>query len=498
MSALKRLASQTAIYGMSSIVGRFLNYLLVPLYTYRYSTGEYGVVSELYAYAGFFAVILVFGMETGYFRFRQQVGANARKVYGTALNCVLIANLVFVGLFFAYSDELARLLRYEQHPEYLRWFALFLAFDSLSAIPFAQLRAENRAFQFAGIKIAEILVTIALNVFFIVYLRDLHASDPDAPLARLYDPAMGVGYIFIANLLGSGFKLLLLLPRLTGIAAGIDRRLLRRMLSYSLPMVVIGLAGIVDEMLGRAILKFTLPYDLETNLQQLGIYGACYKLSVLMSLFIQAFRYAGEPFFFSYADKRDAKQVYAQVLRYFVIFCVFVFLLVMLYLDLFQYFIGAEFRAGLTVVPILLMASLFLGIYVNLSIWYKLTDRTGLGAGVALFGAVLTVALNFLWIPRLGYVGSALATLSCYVSMTVLSYALGRRYYPVDYDVGAILGYIFFGVFLYFANCELIILTGWHSLLSGSLVMAFFLLVAAAMEFRRLRRLRRKAATAQP
>lgn len=491
MSALKKLASQTAIYGLSSIVGRFLNYLLVPLYTYRYSTGEYGVVSELYAYAGFFAVILIFGLETGYFRFRQRAGNDSRKVYGTALNCVLIANLTFVGLSYAYGDDLATLLLYEKHPEYLRWFAWFLAFDALSAIPFAQLRAENRALRFAGVKIAEILVTIALNVFFIVYLHDLHAADPGAPLAQLYDPAMGVGYIFIANLLGSGFKLLLLLPQFRGIFAGIDWTLLKRMLGYSLPMVVIGLAGIVDEMLGRAILKFTLPYDPETNLQQLGIYGACYKLSVLMSLFIQAFRYAGEPFFFAHADRKDAKAMYATVLRYFVIFCVFVFLLVMLYLDLFQYFIGAEFRAGLTVVPILLLASLFLGIYVNLSIWYKLTDRTLLGAGVALFGAVLTIVLNLLWIPKLGYVGSALATLSCYVSMTTISYLLGRRYYPVDYDVGAIIGYILYGIGLYFANCELILATGWHPLLTGSGFMGLFLVTAAVLETLRVRRLRR-------
>jgi O-antigen/teichoic acid export membrane protein len=239
-----------------------------------------------------------------------------------------------------------------------------------------------------------------------------------------------------------------------------------------------------------------LPYDLATNLQQLGIYGACYKLSILMSLFIQAFRYAGEPFFFAYAGDKDAKKLYALVLRYFVIFCVFVFLLVMLYLDLFKYFIGEQFRAGLTVVPILLMASLFLGIYVNLSIWYKLTDRTRLGAGVALFGAVLTIALNFLWIPELGYVGSALATLSCYVSMTVLSYLLGRKYYPVDYDVGAMLGYILFGIVLYLGNCETIILTGWHPLISGSLFMGLFLLTAALLEIIRFRRLNKSAMTA--
>ncbi len=495
MSPLKKLASQTAIYGLSSIVGRFLNYLLVPLYTYYFSAEEYGVVSELYAYAGFFAVVLVFGMETGYFRFRKQEGGSGR-VYGTVLSFVLLANLAFIGAFFAFREPLAELLQYQNHPEYLLWFVAILGLDALANIPFAKLRAENKALQFAGIKIAEILVTVGLNLFFIVYCRQQQALDAGSWVGKLYDPSIGVGYIFISNLIASGFKLLVLLPQLRGFAEGIDFGLLRRMLGYSLPMVVIGLAGIVNEMLDRAILKFLLPYDLSTNLEMLGIYGACYKLSILMSLFIQAFRYAGEPFFFSYAGNQDAKQVYALVLRYFVIFCVFVFLLVTLYIDVFKYFIGPAFRVGLPVVPILLMGSLFLGIYVNLSIWYKLTDHTLMGAGVALAGALLTIVLNLWWVPTLGYVGSAWAHLICYFSMTVISYVLGRRYYPVDYRVGAILGYILLGVLLYFGNCETIILTGWHPLVSGSVFMAIYLGLAALVEYRSFRRRARRTAAA--
>jgi O-antigen/teichoic acid export membrane protein len=226
----------------------------------------------------------------------------------------------------------------------------------------------------------------------------------------------------------------------------------------------------------------------------LGIYGACYKLSVLMSLFIQAFRYAGEPFFFAYSGQKDAKQIYAQVLRYFVIFCVFVFLLVTLYIDIFQYFIGPKFRVGLPIVPILLMGSLFLGIYVNLSIWYKLTDRTLMGAGVALFGALLTIALNLWWVPTIGYVGSAWAHLICYLSMTVISYLLGRRYYPVNYGVPTILGYIVLGLVLYFGNCETLILTGWHPLASGSLFMGVYLVIVALVEWRNMARRPRLAA----
>ncbi len=493
MNPLRKLASQTAIYGLSSIVGRFLNYLLVPLYTYYFSTEQYGVVSELYAYAGFFAVVLVFGMETGYFRFRKQEEGTGR-VYGTVLTFVLLANVVFIGAFWLFRDQLAELLQYQNHPEYLAWFVAILGLDASANIPFAKLRAENKAVRFAGIKIAEILLTIGLNLFFIVYCRQQQALDPASWVGKLYDPAIGVGYIFISNLIASGFKLAMLLPQLRGFFEGVDFGLLRRMLAYSLPMVVIGLAGIVNEMLDRAILKFLLPYDLSTNLEMLGIYGACYKLSVLMSLFIQAFRYAGEPFFFAYAGKQDAKQIYAQVLRYFVIFCVFVFLLVTLYIDVFQYFIGPKFRVGLPIVPILLMGSLFLGIYVNLSIWYKLTDRTLMGAGVALFGAVLTIALNLWWVPTIGYVGSAWAHLICYLSMTVISYLLGRRYYPVNYGVPTILGYIGLGVVLYFGNCETLILTGWHPLVSGSLFMGVYLVIVALVEWGNMARRPRPAA----
>jgi O-antigen/teichoic acid export membrane protein len=495
VSPLRKLVSQTAIYGLSSIVGRFLNYLLVPLYTYYFSTGEYGVVSELYAYAGFFSVVLVFGLETGYFRFRKQ-DEGSGKVYGTALGFVIAANALFVTALYLAREPLAALLKYQDHPEYLMWFALMLAFDGLSSIPFAKLRAENKALRFAGIKISEILLTIALNLFFIVYCRQQRELAPDSWAAQFYDPAIGVGYIFIANLIASSFKLLLLLPQLSGLAAGVDFGLLKRMLGYSLPMVVIGLAGIVNEMLDRAILKFLLPYDLATNLKMLGIYGACYKLSILMSLFIQAFRYAGEPFFFSYANKDDAKQLYAMVLRYFVIFCVFIFLLVTLYLDVFQYFIGPDFRVGLKVVPVLLLANLFLGIYVNLSVWYKLTDHTLMGAGVALGGSLLTVALNLWWVPTMGYMGSAWAHLACYFSMTLVSYLLGRKYYPVDYRLGSIVGHIAFGLLLYFANCETALATGWHPMVTGSLYLAIYLVTVILLEYRTFTR--RPATPAPP
>ncbi|MCI0667410.1 MAG: polysaccharide biosynthesis C-terminal domain-containing protein [Methylococcaceae bacterium] len=484
MNPLKQLASQTAVYGLSSILGRFINYLLVPLYTYLFTPAEYGVVSEFYAYAGFFAVVLVCGLETGYFRFR---AAAEDKTYSTALYCVLLIDSVFLSVLYAGSDWLAPALQYQSHPEYLVWFGSILALDAAAAIPFARLRAENRALRFAAIKIAEILVAVALNLYLIVYCRHAFETSPDSFSARWYDPNVGIGYIFIANLIASVFKVILLLPQLSGLKAGVDFGMLARLLRYSLPMVVIGLAGAVNETLDRAIMKALLPYDLQTNLHMLGVYGACYKLSILMSLFIQAFRYAGEPFFFAQAGKKESARLYADVMRYFVIFCVFVFLLVTLYLDVFKYFIGEPFRVGLGVVPILLLANLFLGIYVNLSVWYKLTDRTGLGALVALIGAGIAVALNVWWIPIFGYLGSAWAHLICYFVMCALSYSLSRRYYPVRYDLKAVSGFILFGLAIYFANSRAVQLCGWHPLVTGSLSMAVFLSVTLMLEMLRRR-----------
>ena len=493
MNQIRKLVSQTAVYGLSSIVGRFLNYLLVPLYTYTFSAGEYGVVSEFYAYAGFLAVVLVLGMETGYFRFRQNAEFNAKTGYGSALGFLTLLNLLFFLAVYFWLQPLADWLHYPQHPEYLLCFAGILAIDASTALPFAKLRAENRAWHFAGIKLAEIFITITLNLFFLLLCPKLLAGWPESPLTAYYHPQQGVGYIFLANLLASIIKLGLLLPEFRGIRLRPAPGILWPMLSYSLPMVIIGFAGMINEMLDRAILKQLLPYDLATNLKMLGIYGACYKLSILMSLFVQAFRYAGEPFFFAYAGRTDARQAYALVMQYFVIAGIFIFLLVSLYLDFFQYFIGQEFRAGLGVVPILLMANLCLGIYINLSVWYKLSDRTGLGAWVALAGAGLTIALNILWIPNWGYLGSAWATLACYAFMMCLSWLLGRFYYPVPYPLGKIGFYLVLGLGLYLGKQYLQQAQNWNGWLAANLSMALYLLVVALLDIRPLFKRRQTA-----
>lgn len=481
MSLIARLASQTAVYGLSSIFGRFLNYLLVPLYTYRFSAAEYGVISEFYAYAGFFGVFLLFGFETGYFRFRGKDRNGADPAFSSALAFIAAVNIAFLTVALCNRQALAELLRYPLHSDYVVYFALILSLDAIAAIPFARLRAEEKAFRFAGIKLAEILLAVLLNLFFVLWCPKLYGTGFGQRVLFWYDPQMGVGYIFIANLIASAFKFCLLTPQWRGLT-GIDPALCRRMLNYSAPLVVIGCAGIINEMLDRALLKYLLPHDIRTNLKLLGIYSACYKLSILMSLFIQAFRYAVEPFFFNYADQADARRIYANILHYFVLFCVFIFLAVTLFIEFFQYFIGPEFRAGLDVVPILLLANLCLGIYVNLSIWYKLTDHTLLGAGVALFGACLTIALNLDWIPRFGYHGSAWATLVCYAAMAWLSYALGRHYYPVPYPVGRITAYVTLGCALYYLKLRLLKLYACPPGLTGAALLATYLLIAALLE----------------
>lgn len=486
MNPLKRLASQTAVYGLSSVFGRFLNYLLVPFLTYSFAPAEYGVVAEFYAYMAFLAVLLIFGLETGYFRFRSSGEWRSEVVYGTALRFLMLANGVFFLTVVLLSEPIAGLLGHSDHAEYIWWCAAILALDSVGAVAFARLRAENRAGRFALIKLLEIGANVGLTIFLIYSCRRAFEGDPQSLLGQLWDPRIGVGYVFIANLAASLLKLLLLLPQLREGVGHFRRVLFQRMVRYSLPMVVIGFAGIVNETLDRAALKYLLPFDAETNMAQLGIYSACYKLSILMSLFIQAFRYAGEPFFFSYAKESDARQVYALVLNWFVICCVFLFLLVTLYLDFFQYFVGAPYREGLGVVPVLLLANLLLGVYVNLSIWYKLTDRTLLGAGVSLVGSGITIGLLLWWVPRYGYQGAAWAHLVCYGAMVLMSYWLGRRYYPVPYDLGRVLGYVTFGVGLYLASRWLVSVPDWHPFVAGSLCLGIFLLVVLLLDLRRL------------
>jgi O-antigen/teichoic acid export membrane protein len=483
---LRKLLGQTALYGLSSIIGRVLNYLLTPLYTYTFDAAAYGVVAEFYAYAGFLGILLALGLETGFFRFQGRDQEAAEQVYATALGLLFAVCLGFVSAIVTWQQPLAQLIHHETHPEYAVWFALILAFDTLSALPLARLRAQNRAARFALIKLGEIAVGLILNLLLLLYLPAHPLVLADGAINLHYDPEQGIGYIFLANLAASACKFLIFTPDYRIPLRALQPDVLLRLLKYSLPMTVIGGAGMVNEMLDRAILKYLLPYDPATNLQQLGIYGACYKLAMLMTLFVQAFRYAAEPFFFAQARRTDAPLLYARVMYYFVLAGVFIYLVVTLYLEWFQYFIGPAFRAGLDIVPVLLMANLLLGVYVNLSVWYKLTDKTLTGAGVALLGAGLTIGLNLWLIPLWGYHGSAWATLLCYGTMVGISWQLGQRHYPVPYPLWPMLACVVTGLGLAWFNTWP---TGqaWIGLPSpgrASLLLGLYLLVAGLIELR--------------
>ncbi|QJD30203.1 lipopolysaccharide biosynthesis protein [Methylococcus geothermalis] len=442
MNPLKKLAGQTAIYGLSTIIGRLLNYFLVPLYTYQFANpGEFGVMTEFYAYTSFLNVVLTYGMETALFNFSAKSNDGV-TVYSTALLSLVLSTALYLTAVLWQADSLADLLQHPDRADYVRWVAWIIALDALAAIPFAKLREQQKAKRFAVLKTTNILVNIAANVFFIGLCKGAYDSGTAGSLAwagRLYDPEIGIGYVFIANLIASGLTLALLLPELAAVKLRFDVALWRRMLAYALPLLVAGLAGMVNETMDRILLKYLLPADVA--MEQLGIYGACYKIAILMSLFIQAFRYAAEPFFFSHYRQKEAKELYALVMNWFVMACSLIFLGVMLNLGWIQYFVGARYRAGIDVVPILLMANLWLGIFFNFSLWYKLTEQTRFGTYLTVWGAVVTLALNIYWIPRLGYRGAAWATLACYGSMALLSYVLGQRFYPVRYDLKRILGY---------------------------------------------------------
>jgi O-antigen/teichoic acid export membrane protein len=450
LNPLKKLASQTAIYGLPTIVGRLLNYLLTPLYTYNFSTGEFGTVTSAYAYVSFLLVFLTYGMETALFRF-SQTESDKQKVYTTSLISLFISSTIFIIAVSACAPSISETIKFSGHPEYVVWFAIIIGTDALAAVPFAKLRELGKAKRFALIKTINICINIGLNLFFILFCKHIYESSSSAlkPLVdKIYYPEIGIGYVFISNLIASLVTLLLLSPEIFRVRYVFDSPLWKRMMRYALPLLLAGLAGMVNETLDRILLTHMLPG--KEAMVQTGIYGACYKVSIIMTIFIQTFRFAAEPFFFSHSKEKDSKKTYADVMKFFVIVCSIIFLGTMMNIHWIQYFAGtAEFRTGIKVVPILLLANMFLGIFFNQSIWYKLTGQTHYGAFLTIFGAVITISLNVYWIPRIGYMGCAWATLICYASMMVVSYFLGNKQFPVNYDLKRILGYLGLSLTLY-------------------------------------------------
>ncbi len=458
MSALRKLAGQTAIYGLSSIAARFLNFLLLtPLYTIAFPPADYGVITYLYGWSAFLNIVLSFGMETTYFRFAMKGAAGGSapvngkrdvQVYATAFYFIALLAAVFTGACILFASPMANGMGYPAFASSVLMLGVTLGLDAITAVPMARLRQENRPWRFVAVNATNVGVNIVLSLFFLAYcMPKYNAGETNSLIDAVYDPSFGVGYVFLAGLVASSAKALLLLPLWPSIAQR-DRQVLRAMLAFAVPLVFAGLAGMVNEMGSRVLLKYLLPP--ETADAQLGIFGACYKLAVLITLFIQAFRFAAEPFFFSRAHDPKSRDTFARINNLFVAFCMSAFLVVMLFLDVFKWFIpNPEYWEGLRIVPVIMLANVFLGIYYNQSVWYKVTDRTSAGGTIALVGAVLTLLLNLWLVPYLGYMGSAWATLVCYASMAAISYVWGQKHYPVPYNVSRVLLYMAGAVFVW-------------------------------------------------
>lgn len=429
-------------YGVSSIVARFLNYLLTPFLTYYLTTADYGEMSMIYSAIPFMNVIFTYGMETTYFRYSNKMD-DGKGVYNTGSLSLLFSTLIFTTVILLFRMPLATLLKVSGHPEFVTWSALVIAIDTICILPFARLRNQGRPRKYAFIQASGILMNIVSVVFFYGVLPKLATGHPGSFWDSIYDPNLGAGYVILANLAMAVLKLLLLLPEMLSIRLQWDSKLWKELMIYTLPLTIVGFGGVVNETFDRLMLGWWAPVSSAEEAKiQVGIYSACYKLSILITLFIQAFRMGAEPFFFQQAKGEDAPKTYARVMNYFVITICLMFLAVALYLDIWKELIrNQQMWEGLKIVPILLVANMCLGVYYNLSIWYKLSHNTRAGATITLIGAGITLLINAIFIPYYSYMACAWATLACYSSIMLISYFWGQKVYPVPYAIGKLSGF---------------------------------------------------------
>lgn len=414
---MKVLAKETAIYGLSSIIGKFLNYLLVPLYTYVLArTSDYGIVTNLYAWTALLLVILTYGMETGFFRFANREDYDPKQVYRTAFMALLTTSTIFAVLCVAFQHPIADFLGYADHSEFIAMMAVTVALDAFACIPFAYLRYQKRPLLFAALKLLFVVLNIAFNLLFLVVLKK---ND--------------VVYVFISNILATTIQTLCLLPFCLPRGARFSWPVLKEMLRYSLPLLVLGVAGIMNQTLDRILFPYLYPYDDADA--QLGIYGACFKVAMVMMMFTQAFRYAYEPFVFAKHKDRQSVEAYADAMKYYILFSFMIMMIVIFYLDIFRYIIADSYWEGLKIVPVVLWTYIFQGVYFNLSFWYKLTDETKWGAWFSLIGLVITFVLQVVFVPKIGYWASCGSSLVCYLTIMLLSYFIGQKKAPIPYDI---------------------------------------------------------------
>ena len=461
---LKSLAKDTAIYGLSSIIGRFLNYLLVPLYTHKLAAagGGYGTITNIYAYTALVLVILTFGMETTFFRFANKEGNNGEHVFGTALSYVSALSAVFLAVVLGGLAPISRAMGYGEHPEFIAFMAITVALDAFQAIPFAYLRYKRKAMKFAALKLAFIVLNIMLNIVAFTCFTPYE------------------GNAFLINLICTSLITFAFYAELRAVKWNLDGKLLRRMLAYSWPMVLLGIAGILNQTADKIIFPFV--YHAADAKEQLGIYGAVVKIAMIMAMITQAFRYAYEPIVFGKGADSNNKEYYASAMRYFVIFTLLAFLSVVAYIDVLKHLIGADYRQGLVVVPIVMAAEIMMGIYFNLSFWYKLTDRPIWGAYLSGIGCAVMIAVNVIFVPRYGYIACAWAGFAGYGTSMLLSYVAGQHYYPIAYPIRAIAGYVLLAVALFVAMTMVDLGNTWINIAYRTVLLVLFAAVIVRVE----------------
>ena len=473
---MRKLAKETAMYGVSSILGKFLNWMMVPLYTYVLaSPADYGIVTNLYAWTALLLVMLTYGMETGFLRFANKNKEEAGKVYSTTLIAVGVTSTIFALMCIIFSHPIAVALGYPDHSEFIAMLGTTVAFDAFGCIPYVYLRFKNRPVKFVALNLFAIFVNIFFNIFFLVICPWLMTKAPNL-ISWFYNPNYGVGYVFIANIISTASVTVALLFDVFVVKFEFDKALLKKMLKYSLPLVVLGIAGTMNQTLDKIIFKMILPGHFGDT--QLGIYGATSKIALVMTMFTQAFRYSYEPFIFAQKKDKNSLDIYADAMKYYILFALFIFLGMVLYMDIFKYVIQHNYWVGLKVVPIVLFSFIFQGIFFNLSLWYKLTDKTMYGAWFSILGTFIIVVLNILLVPRYSYMGCAWAAFSCYFVIMVVSYYFGQKNMPIKYDLKTI--GLYTAVTLLFYVISLFIKTPYtvvNVMLKSVLMVAFLILL---------------------
>jgi O-antigen/teichoic acid export membrane protein len=492
LSGVKKLASQTLWYGLPTIGSRFLGYILNFSLTFIYQARDTADLTQIYAIVPFLNILFTYGVETSYFRFVQE--SDKYKLYNILNTSLIVTTFLFSGILLFFTKQLADATFMSAHPEYFVWLTGIIFLDTLATLPFAKLRQEGRPRKYAFVRVMGIVVNVLVVVFFLGVCPKIAATNPNSVWLLLYDPSIDIGYYLIGNLVGSAVTFLLLWSQWSDFRFRFDKAMWKEVMTYSWPLIIVGLGGMINEMLSRLVYQHVVTIDPLEAKKQLGIFAANYRLAVLITIFIQMFRMAAEPFFFNQSKNENAQKTYARVMKFFVIACCFMFLVIGLFLDVFKEILTLKFKEygeGIHIVPVLAMGSVFLGIYYNLSVWYKLTNKNLYGAAITIAGALITILLNIWWIPHFGYTGSAWATFTCYAFMMIASYMLGQKHYKIPYAKKKLIAYLALTTLVFFIHKGLGMLYSniWLSIGTAVILLIGFFLFVATIEKKEFQRL---------